>query len=244
MRRAIVTGASSGIGRAVAAQLLAGGWQVGLAARRTELLDELSASAPGQAVTARIDVTAADASDRLLALIDRLGGVNLFVHCAGVGKQNPQLNGTVEEHTVSTNVLGFTRMTDTMFNYMAANGGGDIVAVSSIAGVKGIGVAASYSASKAYQNTYLQALEQLSDMRRLHIRITDVRPGFVDTPLLAGTQRYPMMMNADDVARTIIRSAERHRHVVVTDWRYRLLVTAWRMLPRCLWRRLNIGRAD
>lgn len=240
MKRAIVIGASSGIGREVAKLLLADDWLVGIAARREDLLMEVKAINPGMIEVMRIDVTAADAQERLLELAKRLGGVNLFVYCSGIGKQNPELDTVVELTTADVNVKGFTAMVDTMFNYMAENLGGDIAVISSIAGTKGLGVAPSYSATKAFQNTYIQALEQLSNMRRLHIRFTDIRPGFVDTDLLSGSGRYPMLMQKEAVAREMLRAVYAHRHVHVIDWRYRLLVFAWRLMPRWLWRRLNI----
>lgn len=240
MKRAIVIGASSGIGREVAKLLLANGWLVGIAARREDLLMEVKAINPGMIEVMRIDVTAADAQERLLELAKRLGGVNLFVYCSGIGKQNPELDTGVELTTVDVNVKGFAAMVGTIFNYMAENLGGDIAVISSIAGTKGLGVAPSYSATKAFQNTYIQALEQLSNMRRLHIRFTDIRPGFVDTDLLSGSGRYPMLMQKEAVAREMLRAVYAHRHVHVIDWRYRLLVFAWRLMPRWLWRRMNI----
>lgn len=239
MKRAIVIGASSGIGREVCKLLVAGGWLVGIAARREDKLAEIKAASPQSVEMMRIDVTADDASERLLALVKLLGGVNLFVYCSGVGRQNAGLDCGIELSTVDVNVKGFTCMVGTMFNYMSENLGGDIAVISSIAGTKGLGAAPSYSATKAYQNTYVQALEQLSNMRRLHIRFTDIRPGFVDTPLLAGG-KYPMLMDKTDVARELLRAVEAHRHVRVIDWRYRILVSFWRLIPNCIWRKLNI----
>lgn len=240
MKRAIVIGASSGIGREVSRLLLADGWTVGVAARREDRLLELKASSPDNVEVMRIDVTAADAGERLLELVKRLGGVSLFVYCSGVGWQNAGLEPAPELATVDVNVKGFTAMVGTMFNYMAANLGGDIAVISSVAGTKGLGVAPSYSASKVYQNTYIQALEQLSNMRRLHIRFTDIRPGFVDTDLLSGGGHYPMLMDKTVVARHIVRAIYAHRHVCVIDWRYRVLVVLWRAMPSWLWRKLNI----
>ncbi len=240
MKRAIVIGASSGIGREVSRLLLADGWAVGVAARREDRLLELKAFSPDNVEVMRIDVTAADAGERLLELVKRLGGVSLFVYCSGVGWQNAGLEPAPELATVDVNVKGFTAMVGTMFNYMAANLGGDIAVISSVAGTKGLGVAPSYSASKVYQNTYIQALEQLSNMRRLHIRFTDIRPGFVDTDLLAGGGHYPMLMDKTVVARHIVRAIYAHRHVCVIDWRYRVLVALWRAMPSWLWRKLNI----
>ena len=220
--------------------LLADGWTVGVAARREDRLLELKASSPDNVEVMRIDVTAADAGERLLELVKRLGGVSLFVYCSGVGWQNAGLEPAPELATVDVNVKGFTAMVGTMFNYMAANLGGDIAVISSVAGTKGLGVAPSYSASKVYQNTYIQALEQLSNMRRLHIRFTDIRPGFVDTDLLSGGGHYPMLMDKTVVARHIVRAIYAHRHVCVIDWRYRVLVALWRAMPSWLWRKLNI----
>ena len=239
MKRAIVIGASSGIGREVCKLLIADGWHVGIAARREDKLAEIKAASPQSVEMMRIDVTADDAPERLLALVKALGGGNLFVFCSGVGKQNAGLDRGVELSTVDVNVKGFTCMIDTIFNYMAENLGGDIAVISSIAGTKGLGVAPSYSATKAYQNTYVQALEQLANMRRLHIRFTDIRPGFVDTPLLAGG-KYPMLMDKTVVARKLLRAVKAHRHVRVIDWRYRILVFFWRLIPNFIWRKLNI----
>lgn len=241
MKRAVVIGASSGIGREVGKLLLADGWFVGVAARREDKLLELKSEHPDMVEVMRIDVTSEDTPQRLLELIKKIGGINLFFYASGVGQQNAMLDIKAEADTVDVNVAGFTRMIGTAFNYMAVNMGGNIAVISSIAGTKGLGVAPSYSATKAYQNTYIQALEQLSNMRRLHIRFTDIRPGFVDTPLLTGGH-YPMLMDATFVARKIVDAVNNHKHVVIIDWRYRLLVFFWRLIPRMIWRRLNIGR--
>lgn len=240
MKRAIIIGASSGIGREVSKLLLADGWFIGIAARREDRLREIKSINPGMVEIMPVDVTADDAPGRLLDLIGRLGGVNLFLYSSGVGRQNMQLDVETETHTVDVNVRGFTRMIDAVFNYMADNLGGDIAVISSIAGTKGLGAAPSYSATKAYQNTYIQALEQLSNMRRLHIRFTDIRPGFVNTSLLSGSGRYPMLMDKVSVARDIVSAVTAHRHVAVIDWRYRILVFFWRMIPRRVWRRMNV----
>lgn len=240
MKRAVIIGASSGIGREVAGRLLADGWFVGIAARREEKLLEVKALKPDMVEVMTIDVTSDDAPQRLLALIGKIGGVNLFFYASGVGRQNEDLDVGIESDTVAVNVAGFTRMIGTAFNYMAGNLGGDIAVISSIAGTKGLGAAPSYSATKAFQNTYIQALEQLSNMRRLHIRFTDIRPGFVDTPLLAGSGGYPMLMDVSYVADKIVSAINGHRHVAVIDWHYRILVFLWRLIPRCLWRRMNV----
>lgn len=239
-KKAIIVGASSGIGREVAYLLIARGWKVGIAARREAKLLELQSEHPQQVVVQTIDVTSDDAPQRLQQLIGQLGGMDLYFHASGIGKQNRQLDPVIETDTVSTNALGFTRLIDTAFNHFAANGGGHIAAITSIAGTKGLGPAPSYSATKAFQNTYLQSLEQLANARRLNIRFTDLRPGFVDTALLNDNFNYPLMLRPERVAREMVASIEKRRHVRVIDWRWRIITACWRRIPRCLWRHFRL----
>ncbi|MBR4389983.1 MAG: SDR family NAD(P)-dependent oxidoreductase [Prevotella sp.] len=240
MKRAIVIGASSGIGREVSRQLIERGLLVGVAARREEQLKELVSLAPERVKALRIDVTDSEAPTLLRQLIEQLDGMDLYFHIAGIGNQNPHLEEGIEMRTVETNALGFTRMVGEAFRYFAEKGRGHIAAISSIAGTKGLGPAPSYSATKAMQNTYLQSLEQLAHLRGLDIRFTDIRPGFVNTELLNDGNHYPLMLKAEDVARKAIRAIERRRHVVVIDWRWSVITAVWRRIPKLVWRRLPL----
>lgn len=234
-KRAIVIGASSGIGREVAQLLMKDGWTVGVAARREEPLRKLGAAAWQQ-----IDVTQDDAAARLRQLIAALGGMDLFFYASGIGKQNRELREDIELATMQTNALGFTRMVGEAYRYFAEQGSGHIAAITSIAGTKGLGPAPSYSATKAMQNVYLQALEQQAHAQGLNIRFTDIRPGFVDTALLSGDFHYPMMLKPEAVAKDIVRAIRNRRHIRVIDWKYRLLTAVWRRIPRCVWRRMKL----
>lgn len=234
-KKAIVIGASSGIGREVALQLIKEGWTLGVAARRTELLHSI-----GDVEVEQIDVTQEDATARLNSLIAKLGGMDLFFYASGIGKQNRNLDEDIELRTMHTNALGFTRMIGEAYRYFAKQGKGHIAAITSIAGTKGLGPAPAYSATKAMQNTYLQALEQQANAKGLHIRFTDIRPGFVDTPLLSGDFHYPMMLNPEKVAKDIVCAIRKKKHIRIIDWRYRLLTTVWRWIPHFIWRRLKL----
>lgn len=239
-KRAIIVGASSGIGLEVARLLLAEGWQVGVAARREERLMALKAEAPERVEVMTIDITQPDADERLMMLIKRLGGMDLYFHVSGIGKQNRTLEPAIELRTVETNALGFTRMVGAAYRYFAERGEGHIAAISSIAGTKGLGPAPAYSATKALQANYLEALEQLAHQRGLAIHFTDIRPGFVETALLSDGFPYPMLMRPEAVARDIVRSIKKRRHVRIIDWRYRILTAAWRLIPRCIWRKIKL----
>ncbi len=226
-------GASSGIGLEVARLLVKQGWTVGVAARRLEQLAEFD-------VAARIDVTTEDAGKRLQELIGRLGGMDLYFHASGIGKQNRELHEDIELRTMETNAMGFTRMVGTAYRYMADHGGGHIAVISSIAGTKGLGPAPAYSATKAMQNTYIEALEQLANAQQLNIRFTDIRPGFVDTDLLNDGRRYPLLLDKVKVAKEIVDSIDKNRHIRVIDWRWRIITFAWRLIPRFLWRHFKL----
>ena len=258
-KKAIVMGATSGIGMEVAKQLAAKGWQVGIAGRRIERLQALisdnkatlqngnitdSKTTPQGGITCyqQIDVTSAEAPSLLLELIDKLGGMDLYFHSSGIGWQNNSLDIEKELKTVETNGLGFTRMVDTAFNWFAhhhSSQNARIACITSIAGTKGLGAAPAYSATKRLQNHYLECLTQQARMRHLPISITDIRPGFVKTDLIAGST-YPLQLQPEDVAKHIVRAIEKGKEVKVIDWRYAILVFFWRLIPRRLWTRLRI----
>ena len=247
-KKAIVMGATSGIGMEVAKLLAAKGWQVGIAGRRIERLQALipdnKATPQGGIICyQQIDVTSAEAPSQLLELIDKLGGMDLYFHSSGIGWQNNSLDIEKELKTVETNGLGFTRMVDTAFNWFAThhqnNSKARIPCITSIAGTKGLGAAPAYSATKRFQNHYLECLSQQARMRHLHISITDIRPGFVKTDLIAGST-YPLQLQPEDVAKHIVRAIEKGKEVKVIDWRYAILVFFWHLIPRGLWTRLRI----
>ena len=237
--RIIIIGATSGIGREVAKLYIAQGWQVGVAGRRAEELETLRKEAPEQVSTQVLDVTLEDAPYRLQSLIDKVGGMDLFLLSSGIGKQNPTLTPDIELKTAATNVEGFIRLTTAAYHYFEKQGYGHLAAISSIAGVKGLGIAPAYSATKRFQNTYLDALDQLSRMNGLNIRFTDIRPGFVATPLLKD-DNYPLLMKAPQVATSIVKAISKKKRIVVIDWRYRILVFFWKLIPHWIWVRLKV----
>lgn len=218
MKKAIIIGATSGIGQEVAGILVQQGWRIGIAGRRKEVLRSMQQANPQQIEIQHLDVTKENAVLHLTELIDRLGGMDLFFLSSGVGFQNRNLEPEIELNTARTNVEGFIRMVTAAFDYFKKTKNGHIAVISSIAGTKGLGVAR---------------------MQHLNIRFTDIRPGFVATDLLRNG-KYPMLMHADKVAEYIVRALKHKKRVKVIDGRYRLLVFFWRMIPRWLWERLPI----
>ena len=239
-KKVIIIGATSGLGREVALIYIAQGWKVGVAGRREAELEALRAAYPEQVSAQALDVTHEDAPEKLQALIEQVGGMDVFLLSSGIGKQNYTLETELELATAATNVEGFIRMTNAAYHYFEKQGHGHLAVISSIAGTKGLGAAAAYSATKGFQNIYMDALDQLARMQKLNIRFTDIRPGFVATPLLTSSKKYPMLMEAPIVALDIVSAIAKKKRVAIIDWKFRLLVGFWRLIPKCIWLRLPV----
>ena len=240
MKKAIIIGATSGLGKEVAKQLLAAGWQLGIAGRREAELLTFQKQSPENVFIQPLDVTQSDAPEKLGQLIAKVGGMDLFFLASGIGVQNPDLETEQEIKTLETNVIGFTRMVTTAYRYFREQRSGHMAVISSVAGTRGIGVSASYSSSKRFQYTYIDSLEQLAHMQKLDIHFTDIRPGFVETAILNPDKSYPMLMTVEYAGKCIVKALERKKRIAIIDWRYSVLVFVMRSIPRCIWKRLSV----
>lgn len=220
------------------------GWRVGVAARRVDRLETLRDLYPDNIEYAGIDVTAPDAVDRFLDLIQTLDGMDILLYAAGCGWSNPELDLTDDLQTIGVNVTGMTRMVNAAYRYYRQTANvtrGRIAVITSVAGTKGIGPCAAYSASKRYQWTYLQALDQLARQQRVNVDFTDIRPGFVDTDLIKGRAgSLPMVMSVDYAAPRIERAILRGDRIATIDSRWAIVTGLWRLVPGCLWRRIGL----
>lgn len=240
-KRAVIMGATSGLGKGVALGLLQEGYIIGVAGRRSEELEIVKAIAPDKVFTKVIDVTADNAPSLLLELISDMGGMDLYFHSSGYGKQNEALDVEIEKQTVLTNTYGFTQMVDTAFDYYKTNNrSGRIAVISSVAGTKGLGAAPSYSASKRFNWTYIEALAQLANMQKLDIKFTDIRPGFVATDFIAGSN-FPLQMTTEYAVKHILNAVLAGKRKATIDWKYKVVCFFWRLLPSWLWERLRIS---
>ncbi len=223
----------------------------GLCPRRTQggcgrppPLRELQEKYPDNVVYKTIDITLPDAVERFNDLLEAAGDVETVLVASGVGFQNPELDISREVTTLETNVVGWARIVAAAYRYFTNVSNvtaGQIAAITSVAGTKGLGVAASYSASKRFQRNYLSALRQLATRRGDNIVITDIRPGFIRTPLLDADKNYPMLMTVDYVAPMIELAILKRRRVATVDWRWRLLDAAWVAIPTSWWERVDIS---
>lgn len=247
MKKAIIIGASSGIGRAVASLLVEKGWRVAITARRTDALDELRVMyGVDRVMTMAMDVTKAEATTTLDNLLSEFGAPDLLFYASGIGGQNRELDIEKELDIIRTNCEGMVRVVDHFVNYVRRSEEynkrhkAHIAVITSVAGTRGIGTAAAYSASKAMQSEYITALSQLCHMEYIPAKFTDIRPGFVKTAILNPQKRYPMLISVERAAQHIYSGLKRKKRVFIFDWRFKLLVAFWHLIPRFIWERLKV----
>lgn len=187
MKKAIIIGATSGIGKALAGLFIENDYQVGITGRRVNLLEEIKTTKPNSFFIKSFDIKETQNTTQYLNdLTQKLGGLDVLIISSGTGDLNEKLDFEIEKCTNDTNVNGFTAITDWAFNFFKEQKHGQLVAISSIAGLRGNHLAPSYSASKAYQINYLESLRIKASKLKLPIFITDIRPGFVDTEMAKG----------------------------------------------------------
>jgi short-subunit dehydrogenase len=234
-RVAVITGASSGIGRALAVALASRGARVGVTARRADRLDELVREVHTAGGT--IEAAACDVGDRLATvaairtLAERLGPVELLVANAGAAHSAiDPLNVTGLEEMVRVNLLGVAYSFEAVMDSMLARRCGHLVAISSIAAYKGLPGSGAYCATKAAVNTYCEGLR--IELRGRGVAVTCVCPGFVHTEMTAGkTHAMPFAMGADAAARRILRALPWHPKVFNFPRRMSWLMGLIRWMP-------------
>jgi short-subunit dehydrogenase len=230
---ALITGGSTGIGAALARSLVKRGTRVALAARKRDPLLALAAELGMETV-----IIEADLADpyRAKAVVEeahaRLGRLDLVIANAGTG-YNKTGSKLEVEHIVDVlrlNVLGACATVTAAIPYMMAQGSGHLAGISSVAGYRGLPTSAAYCASKAALSVFLESLRL--DLRRTKIKVTDVQPGFIDTPLTKKNKfKMPFLMTADRASEQIVRALERGRSVYAFPWPTATFMRLVRLVP-------------
>ncbi|HEY6136590.1 MAG TPA: SDR family NAD(P)-dependent oxidoreductase [Thermoanaerobaculia bacterium] len=239
--RAIITGASSGIGAALARELSRRGWSLALLARRAEMLEQLVGELKTPAVALPADVTDRDAvRDAVRRGAEALGGeFDLAVANAGISVPtwSTKFNLDDAERIIRVNVLGMFYLFDAVIPAMLARGSGRFAGIASIAGLRGLPSASVYSASKAAMQSFLEASRV--ELAQRGVGVTIVNPGWVETPII---DKYrgpvPFLMKADKAARIIADGIERGAREVEFPWQMSLLVRTLRLIPNALYDRM------
>jgi short-subunit dehydrogenase len=235
MKKVIIIGSTSGIGKGLAQRFAANNCKVGITGRRKELLLELKDGNPDAYLTKVLDVTNSTSSiEQLEELTNELGGLDLLVISSGIGEINEALDFEIEKQTIDTNITGFTSIADWTFNYFEKQQSGHLVVISSIAGIRGSSQAPAYNASKAYQINYTEGLRQKAAKLKMPIFITDIRPGLVDTKMAKGEGLF-WVMPLEKAVNQMYNAIVRKKKVVYVTKRWRLIAYVLKMLPRAIY---------
>ena len=218
IRTAFITGASSGIGSALAKRLASEGVTVALAARREQALRDLAdeiEAAGGRATIHPVDVSDPHATiSTITAADDEHDGLDVVIANAGVGKGQWSGKLTWEDcaNVLAVNVAGATATLVAAIPRMVERKRGHLVGISSIASYRGLPKFAVYSGSKAYLSTFLEGLRV--DLRSTGVAVTDIRPGFVETPMTEDNGKMPFVVTAEDAAGRIYRAIRARKDVL------------------------------
>ena len=235
---AIIIGASSGIGAALAKDLSRRGYTLGLAARRVDLLDEIAGQLGPGVVKRYMDVTDAEnAMDQLRSMIHELGDIDLFVISSGTGHENPGLEWELERETIATNALGFAAIANVAAEHLVTRGSGMLVGISSIAAIRGNGSAPAYGATKAFISHYLSSLRHKFAKLGSNVIVLEIQPGFVDTAMAKGDGLFWVASPEKASAQILSAIDQRRTHAYVTR-RWRLVAWILRLLPDALYNRI------
>jgi len=238
MNKAIIIGATSGIGRSLTETLLHEGYIVGITGRREEILQSIQTSYSGRVFARKMDVQDLSAIDSICSeLVDQIGGLDLLIISAGIGEENKELNFHIENNVIKTNIQGFTCLADWGMSYFKAQGHGHMVNISSVAGIRGNGLAPSYNATKAYQINYLEGLRLNAYRSAKNIFVLDVRPGFVDTAMAKGDGLF-WVAPVEKAAKQIYAAIKRKKKVVYITKRWRLIGYVLTLLPYSIIKKL------
>ncbi len=237
MKKAIIIGATSGIGKELALILAENNYKTGITGRRKNKLKELKESNPDKFIIKSFDSATDDNSKKLTELTEELNGLDLLILSAGTGDINQNLDYKIEYETNLLNVVAFTEITIWAYKYFEKQGHGHLVTISSIAGLRGGRTAPSYNASKAFQINYIQGLKQKAAKLDKKIYITDIRPGFVDTDMSKGDNLF-WVSSPKKAAKQIFKAIRKKKTVAYITKRWQLIAFIIKILPDFIYNRL------
>jgi short-subunit dehydrogenase len=244
----LLTGASSGIGEGLALALAGRGATLGLIARRRELLDELADRC--RKFDSRVRVFALDVTDEVAvaeaadAMRSEFGHIDILIANAGIGGNDEETRAYTPRavrKVIDTNLIGAVNAVHAVVPQMVDRGSGHIVAISSLAGFRGLPKSAAYSASKAGMTAFFESVRL--DVKGSGVDVTIIQPGFIKTPLTSGrSNKMPFLMELDDAIPLFIKAIEKKKRFAAFPWQLATIVRAGKFMPSWLYDRIA-GRA-
>lgn len=238
MKKVIIIGATSGMGRELAKLYATSNCLVGITGRRKELLNTLQQQFPDNILTECFDVTGNENIEHLKNLLEQLGGMDLLIYNSGYGDTSKNLDWEIDRQTTLTNVNGFVEIVNFAFNYFTKQEQGQIAGTSSIAAIRGNSWAPAYSASKAYMSNYLEGLQIKAARMNQKIFITDIQPGFVKTKMAKGKGQF-WVAPAEKAAKQIFTAIKNKKRRVYITKRWWLIAKIVKWMPYWMYKKFG-----
>ena len=236
MKKAIIIGASTGIGRALAKVLLDNNYKVGITGVEKNILNELNQISNINLNVKYLDCKSQTSSEIINGLINWLDGLDLLVFSAGIGHLDENMGFEIENEANKLNVLAFTEIADKAYKYFESKKHGHFVAITSIAGLRGNRIAPAYHAAKSYQISYLEGLRQKAINSNLSVTITDIRPGFVDTGLV--NKKHFWMATKEKAAQQIFNIIAKKQNIGYVTKRWLIIALILKIIPNWIYNRV------
>jgi len=234
----VIIGATSGIGKALFEKYASENNRIGIIGRRAHLLDELYQKYPSKTIPAKADITNLEKIEQTINTLHKeLEHIDIAIVCSGVGDINAMLDYAVERPTIDTNVVGWTFVINMLYHIFERQEHGHLVAITSVGGLRGEPMAPAYSATKAYQINYMEALRKKAYKSGNVIRVTDIQPGLVDTAMAKGDGLF-WVMPVEKVATQIIAAIRKKKTKAYITKRWHILAIINKFLPYCLYKRM------
>ncbi len=217
----LIIGATSGIGNSLYKHYISCGNHLAIMGRRKNILDDLCAANPSNTLALQVDISDINSFNIAFAEATKsLINIDLAIICAGIGELNESLDIKQELTTLSTNVIGWTNVVDTIYNHFDKNGKGHLVTITSVGGLLSTPIAPSYNASKAFQINYTKSLQ--AKAKKTAITVTEIRPGLVETRMAKGEGLF-WVMPLEKVSRQIIKAIDSKKKLCIVTKRWRIL---------------------
>ena len=239
MKKVLITGATSGIGRELAIQYVAQGARVSLVGRRTERLKELKSELGHSVFYRTLNVT--DYGKAEIAyneLISEMGGLDIMILNAGISRDKLLPPWRSDKQTISVNVMAFAHGMHFAFDHFSKQGYGQIVGMSSVSAHMASGRAAAYTASKSFISNYMTGFRQKAKRVDADITITDLKPGYVWSEITQNNPNMFWVSSTEKAARQMIRAIDKKKNHAYVTTRWRFVVWLAKLTPQFIWDRL------
>ena len=234
----VIIGATSGIGKTLFEKYANENNRIGIIGQRALLLDKLYQKYPSKTIPTKADIINLEEIEQAInALHKEMEYIDLAIVCSGTGDINATLDYSIERPAIDTNIVGWTFVIDMLYHILEQQGHGHLVAITSAGGLRGEPMAPAYSATKAYQINYIEALRKKAYKSGIQITVTDIRPGLVDTAMAKGEGLF-WVMPVEKVASQIFAAIRKKKSKAYVTKRWHILAIINKILPYCLYKRM------